>query len=558
MNENATDKQRYESWLQRLDAPDPRPDITGSQLYQAWLQDLGGMHALYREPLLMDVHAALQRYCNARDGVPGYGDEPVNQVLGQLREALTVYVGPVPSVDPLASREKQAAARLSTILFGDLHRTLSHDRQEMREAIVTLFGNTIVSAAWMSNIASLLIDTAKVGLRGLDIPGPDGKAFTLMSKIEQGASQFAVKAPAAGFGVDRVLDLTIGVGSKALANELAGSSGAGDAAQGPFVAEAGIWAQVSNFVNEISEAVSAFLARLFSSYKAGVINYVKSYTTDLQKLLTTAVEVIVRQVLPSFTMSYVSIVALKDQLPQLLKTAVKPLLEYFSNRHAHFSGGAARDLISGARLAQVFMGADGVFQVGQTFAVWGTATVATPNAGLILKSLMSIGRNLARLCLQFWEYTMLRTLCREASAFALSGDRTETRVALAWPAPAEDAFTTWFKPYARWVPSVAAIVLSSGICGAKHAWLELGGLLSIDPAVFAQGGNYLESLAAQGRRYIAQSGLIVTGSEGIKLYLNAGKTMQPDPRIADKAKSALRTSLGRALAGASQLNRGPI
>lgn len=532
--------------------------MTGRQIYQAWLQDLGGMHAVMSDYALRDVNAALLRYCNARDRVGEYDNESAGTLREQLRKTLVDYLGPTLEADPLASNEKQAAAALSQVLFGSLQRVLALDRQEMREAIVTLFAHSSVSANWMQNIAPLLLDGVKVGLRGLDLGGADGKPITGMKKLEQGAAQMDLTAASTGYLVDRTLDATLDVGAKSVAQALADSTRAGTAAQGPVSPLATIWAQVRKFVDQISDGITAFLGRLFSTYKAGVVNYVKGYFTDLQKLLTTTVEVIVRQVLPGLTMGYVSIVQLTDQLPQLLETAINPVLAYFRNRHTRFTTGAASDVIHGARLAQIFMGADGVFQVGQTVTTFVTATVATPNAGLIVKSLLAIGRNLARMCLRLWEYRLLSNLCNEAKTIAQSAFHGETRIAAASTAPGEDGFTAWFRPYARLVPSVAALVLSSGICGAKHVWLELGDLLSIDPAAFSQGGAYLESLAAQGRRYLAQSGLKISGSGGMELYLETGKVMGLPADVAQKAETSWRSSLVGALAAMAKLNRGPF
>lgn len=536
---------------------------TGRQLYYDWLQKVGGMPAVMSDPLLWDVQRALLPYCQATDISANETEATIRNLRVHLRNALIAYVGAMPKVDPLASNEKQVTAVLSHVLFGDPHRAgdperaLMLDRQEMREAIVTLFAHASVSATWMQNIAPLLLDGVKVGMRGADFLGPDGKAVTAMKTIEQGTAGLHVTAPSTGFGVDRVLDATVSVGAKSVAQELAASTEAGAAAQGPTSPLGVIWAQVREFVDKISGGIAAFLARLFNTYKSGVVAYLKGYVTDLQKLLTTTVEIIVRQVLPSFTMGYVSIVQLKDQLPHLLKTAVNPILEFFQYRHIRFAAGVASDVIDGMRLGQIFMGADSVFQVTQTLAVFATATVATPNAGLILKSLMSIGQNLAKMCLRFWEYSMLRNVCNEARAVALSMLGSETRIVNAAGAPDDKWFNAWFGPYARLVPSVAAIVLSSGIAGAKHVWLEFGRLLGANPDEFAKGGNYLASLATQGRRYLAQSGLVVTGGEGMALYLTAGKVLGPDPEIAQKAKTSWRNTLTDALTGVGAVGRGP-
>ena len=522
--------------------------LTGEALRAQWLNDVGGSAALYASPELLAIDAALVRVCHKRDGKVGYSYDTTSLAVlsAELQRLLAGYIKR--GVRPGAQGERtiRAAERLENRLLDDEKGAdpIATERAEMCKAIGYLLGNCTVTFDWIKEVAAVFVDASKIALRTAPISGPDGSTHTPWDAMKGAFAEVGISPSAMSAVYDHASALVVGEGLAALHKTSIPSptppasvttlpkrrwvSDRAWSSDSDIVVDPEIKGAVWRNVNKVWEALKSFFENLLSNYKANVSAYLGKYFNDIKNFLTTLVDLIIRQVASSHSFLFTNSVKLKDQLIQAFDSVFVPIVQSIKNRSVRFSKGVARNVIGGVTFGQIFMGMDSLYQIGQSAAVIGTSFLST-NLGAVVNGMASIVRNAYKLCLRYWEYMMMSKACDEARRYWMRPDDDWSESLPGQKGSTVDIFSKWFAVYARWVPSVAATVLRSRICGSNLAWLQFSDMLNIDPGAFTRGAEYLRDLAVQADIYAAQSGVKILANESVKLYLETRKNMlQPD------------------------------
>lgn len=520
--------------------------LSGEELMAQWLKDVGGgddrrgLSTVYANAGLGRVYAALQRVCEKRDG-RGYSPNASAELIERLNDySRGVFGAPAPQSLRAVEALKQ---RLESDERTDTMQQLEIERAETCKAIGYLLGNCRVNFDWAKEVAAMFVDAGKIALRTAQIPGPDGTTHTPWSSVTAAGKHVGFSSATTGYVFDRGIEVlgieSVGALHKTLTTTAAspGSlpTGEGQPAvaakwslQDEIVGDPEIKQVVSKHLNAVWEALKSFFSRLFGHYVANLAAYGQKYFNDIEKFLSNLTELMIRQISADRYFIFTGAVKLKDQLLQAIDCVFKPLIDSIRYKSVRVSKGVARDVVRGINFGRIFMGADSLYQITQTLAVTGASFVST-NLGAVVNSMASIVRNVFKLCLRYWEYMMMSKACDEARQYWIRPN-DDWGTPLAGDArPAAEVFSEWFAVYARWVPSVAATVLRSRICGSNVAWLQFADMARIDPGEFTRGVEYLQTLAREADAYAAQSGVKILPDQSVKLYLEQRKNMlQPD------------------------------
>jgi len=546
--------------------------MSGEALMAQWLRDLGGgsdqrgLQAVYANAGLGKIYAELQRVCEKRDG-RSLGATSLFELYRRLDNvAKGDYGAPAPAPHWVSAGERLKKVLEDEAWAAGFNR-IETERVEICKAIGFLLGNCTVTFDWIKEVSAIFVDAGKVALRTAQTPGG-----TAWDHVKGGVAKAGGSGSTTSFLYDRVMDMGVEAASAlhktaatapaapgSVSSEKIGKAATWDV-NAPVIPGAGLrsivpdaatprrspvssnsWSLRDDIVsdptirqvvwrhlNAVWEALKSFFSKAFGQYKTNLAAYAAKYFDDIQVFLTTLTDLLIRQIASDESFIFTQSMKLKDQLVQAFDSVFTPLATRIRYRSVRFSRGVARNVARGVNFGQLFVGADSLYQIAQTLAVGGTSFLST-NLGAIVNSLASIVRNVFKLCLRYWEYMMMRTACDEARLYWNRPDDD-------WASPLPDdsrstaeAFSEWFAVYARWVPSVAATVLRSRICGSNLAWVQFSTMVEIDAGEFTQGVAYLQSLAKQADAYAAQSGVKILAHESVKIYLETRRNMlQPD------------------------------
>lgn len=496
--------------------------------YDHWLKGIGGRASLGEDTHLKNIDDALRAHSKGSGRLAAGTRESLAKLETALDAWHRAYTRKPGYYGALANW--QTAGFMVTDLYQQvkgpnklphdaLPETLEKDTQEARLGVLHLFSEVRVSGKFATDIATTLLSGVRFPLTTAG-KVKDVEAPFLAAGITKGTARYVQ---------DRVTDFTVvkpattaeKIGFAVWESAVAAknpSAGATPIAHGTDVRQI-----VLDFVKRVWAAVTDFIRTAVGTAWAQCKEFVSQFVEQPLLIAQEIADVFIRQVLPSIAPFYGAAKTLSKSLRGLLDTAVQPFVDRLKFGHVGISQGFAQSVVSGIRFGSGWMAGNHVYAAIQSIANVVLMAAASPAAPLV-GFVMSIAANIATLCYRSWERSMLRAFCKEARQHFIAGEYSkDNRNGNARALTNDrDAFDRWFKPYARWVPSISSLMLTSHICGSAYVYVNMlrpNGEL-IDSKSFIKGVDYLSALTSQGKRYLRQSGLVISSrSEQGKVYL---------------------------------------
>lgn len=489
--------------------------MTGSIMsHQEWFRAVGGVHAVEKDKQLLAIDEVLYAYSKAAKAPVVFrsrwktdaGDQ--RQLLGALQNALAKWYAGVP-----AKADNAYTATLK--IYRQFHpeipslSPLEIELQHARLGVLYLFSNLNPRLFYAQDVASIVFGSIDIAL-------------------DQTDKMSAVDAPFVDAGM-----------SKPVAHFIKGK-GTAVMTEGASIAEKVARSGKVENDHEIRSAVRRVIHRIwrfivdFAEAVTDKLNGVlRSYLEDPSQIFELMVDIVMKQVVPKMVPFYSAAKDLVKDMSGLLENGVFALIEYIKRGAVSFSQfGAA--IIGGINRGRAWMLGNDVLRAIADSVSLPLSLIGWPG-NKVKDMVVSAAMTIAKICYRTWECSRFKSFCREAKRRYDEGGFATNGVVNSDAALSIDArsFDEWFFASARAVPIIAALTLSSRVCGGKYTHLRMSDSgKNIDQNEYNRGAAYLDSLASDARRYIEKSRFdLMIGCGQIKALVESWKRVIDGPSI---------------------------
>ncbi|RKP49396.1 hypothetical protein [Trinickia fusca] len=475
--------------------------------HQEWIRGVGGVHAVEKNQQLLAIDEVFYAYTSKVGLRDGRGRAPVvyrsnamrddrseKQLLGALHDALAKWYASAPTKDGKTLELYKQTLKAYNPSNPDLPplSALEMELQQARLGVLYLFSNLNVRVLCAEEVAGILFNSVKLALLEThDIEAVD--APFLRAGMSSAATEFVKDK------MKEVATTGGGIAEKAIRSNVLSKD---DVEYSRFeaVLRAAIYKIWRTVVNFMEGARDKF------------VSVIGGYWEDPNELIALVVEVLMNQYLPAIIPLYATTKALINDIGGLLQDSVDALIQYIQKRSVAFSEWGA-SIIDGVHRGNAWMLGNKIVKTisdSVSLALIVAGGPAGSAARKVKNVVVAMAMGIAKICYRTWECRRLQAFCREAKLRYTKSGLSSGQVSQANAALSIDVkrFDEWFFSCARSVPAIAALTLSSRICGGKYVQLRMSdGGRDIRGSEYDRGSSYMNYLASIAQRYIKQSGL---------------------------------------------------